>query len=1151
MSHNTRIQAVRILPTVQASVEHVELGLYNDSALVNTAASSSFVSPVNPDDISKFYIGQLLTFSAGFGPGGHTVTNITGSPLALVMDTAATSTHTGVTATGQTEIRWSENPLTVSVSSSVPQRWASGIIAKKGIGPLMEKAALARGGAAVAFDGTTITVVDTNQMLLRLNELGIKLPGLICEVWEFVGTEANSAAVEAKKLATFSIEDPSWSETILSIPVKNNVFKRRAQMGTVINNDPISGNYPLAADDKNGQIVPISFGEFRPRAGTGPNIYAKFMRVAEWDTVNTIQDSNWKVLAGLNTNDISPRLDANSSYCDPQGADIFPVVGITTLTTPNLIYKIKFGTTSHGFNPPGPGGTFHGTTYANGFFAGKYVKVISASQSDPQKSIGKMRKISSSSAVESGDNTVVDITLETYFEADIYQRSSGGPSNTWLDDNPQTWIAIIDIPFSYVADASPCLGFEDQDGNALTQGASVFVFNSGVKQIQQPPAAANQEIDLTGGAETVTLQPVNPTPQGFLQIPPYGFQIGPLPGQANLGNGFVFDLKQFRDDPSRVLSFDIFPCLNLQKYLASDLAVFSRGTAQQKLTGDCLYSGTIFNTPAGGCTLSNPANASNRDGASYAVCNYSLYDSVTNPAIDTWCALDFDLPLSRLLHEYDAYYIGINMSSFLDWLNATTSSRHFFLAWRRFMGVAQYANATTLANGDGYVDGKEGSGDTTWKNINTLPDFYYQSNAPATNNQFFYVQFLSGSLMNGYQLYALDGFKTVDNLKSISKMSILKDVISSVGGAYTQQIRFNKLALICELSSDISQALYSIFSGRIFNDTWGSRKTATTLMTNPIDIFEHVCRSQNWAEVGDLVVYGKQYCQNAKIKTSGAGSFDDSSLAAIKALSPVFQITEEKKGWTDSIKSDLCKRYFLISRQDEQGFECVHYIDPQLSDSSTPDTMVTFKDMLGQVGDTTEPKTEDVFVEPFVNYSYNPGTNQYDCQLRVLNSSDSEWIGTGTLASPQFAAGSGWQPVYTPGFQGTDGEAIWNSCNALWTRFRTLITPPSDMTDCKEVVLYSDALKFITDWVAWMPLRRTSFTVPYVLVPADGSGTPGAGVPARDWYVGKKILFNNPHKTNGWSIKVLVEGIEKNKNSNSIKVDIVLLQDIPTAFFLA
>jgi hypothetical protein len=440
-----------------------------------------------------------------------------------------------------------------------------------------------------------------------------------------------------------------------------------------------------------------------------------------------------------------------------------------------------------------------------------------------------------------------------------------------------------------------------------------------------------------------------------------------------------------------------------------------------------------------------------------------------------------------------------------------------------------------------------------------IPDFYFRQNAPSKNNVDFYynpIYTFSGAvgytLLQGYQLLKFDDFKSVVNIRSISKMSMILGRGFFASEEYFQEvISLYKLCLICQLDSDISKELFAIFSGRTFSDTWGSRKTATALMTNPIDIFEHVCRSQNWAEVGDLVVYGKRYCPNAKIKTSGAGSFDDSSLSTIKALSPVFQITEEKKGWTDSIKSDLCKRYFLVSRQDEQGFECVNYIDPQLSDASIPDTIVTFKDMLGQVGDTTEPKTEDVFVEPFVNYSYNPGTNQYDCQLRVLNSSDSEWIGTGTLESPQFAAGSGWQPVYTPGFQGTDGEEIWNACNALWTRFRTLITPPSDMTDCKEVVLYSDALKFITDWVAWMPLRRTSFTVPYVLVPADGSGTPGAGVPARDWYVGKKILFNNPHKTNGWSIKVLVEGIEKNKNANSIKVDIVLLQDIPTAFFLA
>ena len=184
-----------------------------------------------------------------------------------------------------------------------------------------------------------------------------------------------------------------------------------------------------------------------------------------------------------------------------------------------------------------------------------------------------------------------------------------------------------------------------------------------------------------------------------------------------------------------------------------------------------------------------------------------------------------------------------------------------------------------------------------------------------------------------------------------------------------------------------------------------------------------------------------------------------------------------------------------------------------------------------------------MFVEPFVNYSYNSGTNLYDCQLRVLNSSDSDWVGTGTPAAPQYAAGSGWHTEYTPGFQGTDGQAVWIEANKLWKRFRTLETPPSDMTDCKEIVLYSDALWFIKNWIAWMGKRRTSFSVPYTFVPSTG-------IAARDWYVGKRILFNNPHKTNGWSIKCLIESIEKNKTAGSIKVDVILLEDIPTAFFL-
>ena len=964
MSHTKRIQAFLIKTGVALTESHPELGVYADSVLGSCQAGLPFIwlNNVNPD-ILKFYVGQQITISAGFVVptcGYFTITLITGEPLVIIVNGGleATSTQSNITIAVESEIRWSENllsGLTAAKGPNTPLVWTAGIIAKNGIGPIKETADLARGGSPTAFLGLTITAIDTNQLLLRLNELGIKLPGLSCEIWEYSGTEAASDNTEVVRLFSGICGDCTWSETVLQIPVENNVYKRRAQMGTVINNDPVSGNYPLAAADKNGQIVPISFGEFRPRSGTGPNVYAKFERVAEWDTINTIEDSTGKIIAGLNTNDIG-----GGAYCDPQGADIFPIVGVIGVSPyfpPYLTIRIKMGTAPHGSWPP-----------ATNYYSGKYIKIISGSLSsaaqaagynNPSSCVNKFRKIASS-CVDPSDDTIIDITLESYFDKDIYAPSDGHAqpigNYTWIDTAPTTWLAIVDMPFQYVSDVWPCIGFEDQDGATLSGSGKIYAFNSGNKQLQQTPAAANQVLDLTGDAQIVTLQPVNPVPKGFVLLPPYGFQIGPLPGQTDIKNAFIFDLKQFKDDPSKIGTFDIFPCANLEKYIAANLGLLitpDRVNLSSPAT-DNLYSNdsvSTFLSSYFGVSPNLASNISNLDAASYCAIDYATNHSGGGPQ-EAWAAYQFDLPLDKLLIEYSSYYLGVMLTSqFSNGLGPQNideiGMKEFRFSWARFWGNSNPLSTLQLSMGQHYYDGLIGALSTSGY-MKNIPDFYFKQNIPSTNNvNFYYNQDypLEGHWYWGYQGYSsfeFDGISSIDNMKSISKMFMVIGKAMGLGGGNIemhQTINLYKLALICELDSDISQALYSIWAGRIFNDTWGARKTAANLMSSPIDIFEHVCRLQNWSEVGDLVVYGKQYCPNAKIKTSGAGSFDDSGLAAVKALSPVFQITDEKDGWTDRLKEALCKRFFLISRQDSDGNECLHYLDPQLTDASTPDTL--------------------------------------------------------------------------------------------------------------------------------------------------------------------------------------------------------------------
>jgi hypothetical protein len=66
----------------------------------------------------------------------------------------------------------------------------------------------------------------------------------------------------------------------------------------------------------------------------------------------------------------------------------------------------------------------------------------------------------------------------------------------------------------------------------------------------------------------------------------------------------------------------------------------------------------------------------------------------------------------------------------------------------------------------------------------------------------------------------------------------------------------------------------------------------------------------------------------------------------------------------------------------------------------------------------------------------------------------------------------------------------------------------------------------------------------------SADGKPQGGDPARDWFVSKHICIRLPHQTNNYDIECVIEKIEKDKKNNRVSVDLVLLDEIPTAFFL-
>src|SRR5690606_15731078 len=112
-----------------------------------------------------------------------------------------------------------------------------------------------------------------------------------------------------------------------------------------------------------------------------------------------------------------------------------------------------------------------------------------------------------------------------------------------------------------------------------------------------------------------------------------------------------------------------------------------------------------------------------------------------------------------------------------------------------------------------------------------------------------------------------------ESFGSIYEMVLIVGGLGNIIGA-NPAFDIYELALVFEKSLDIKSFIFARFVGLAFPSTWGGRKTAGNLIQSPVDILEHVKREQNWSDNSGI----------ALIKTSGDGSFDDSSLAEVKAL---------------------------------------------------------------------------------------------------------------------------------------------------------------------------------------------------------------------------------------------------------------------------
>jgi len=401
----------------------------------------------------------------------------------------------------------------------------------------------------------------------------------------------------------------------------------------------------------------------------------------------------------------------------------------------------------------------------------------------------------------------------------------------------------------------------------------------------------------------------------------------------------------------------------------------------------------------------------------------------------------------------------------------------------------------------------------------------YYGDGSASTDEFFWVydDYVSSGVTKyytGHEQVTLAS--SIDEYNKIGKIGFFVRNNTKYGSDSTLLIY--ELAVAFKKTISIKDSVFSNFSGRIFNDTWGSRKTSAALIDDPIDILEHVKRLGNWTEHDGTESPGQTYSAAAKINTASTfGGFDWSGLSDYAARRPAFQILDESKARVSAITKDICETYFLTSYIDEDGQECV----APLTDKTSPATTITLAQIVGKIGKTSDVDHSNIFVQPIVRYNYNYGTEKFDGILQIKN-----------VESNTYSAN------YALGLNSTDGSPCWNLCKALYEEFKVINEPPSNLTDKYMIRTYDDAVWYLKKWLSWMgrsvdgsavSKKRNSFSVPYTL--------------GRLWHIGTHFKLQLPHITNNIAVECVIEKITKSKQMNLVTVNVILLDAIPTSFY--
>jgi hypothetical protein len=577
-------------------------------------------------------------------------------------------------------------------------------------------------------------------------------------------------------------------------------------------------------------------------------------------------------------------------------------------------------------------------------------------------------------------------------------------------------------------------------------------------------------------------------------------------------NALDVDGSQYSDDIDTLTSFIISPVTSLTLVNSSTLVgwefggTFDSSLWQKKVAGiygDDDWTGNIV---ASG-SISNAANAYDKDSTTFA--EYSIAFDVSNTSsLKLIKMVKFGLPAFPENADVKKVYLGIKMTS--------SSNKSGFFAGSTALGsiIAMFRRfAYSLSSNNVFMNQYMGSVEAGSNNsIEDLPDKYF-SDVVSTGSLAFYKTHAAATspyYLNGYTLFEIsECSKEVYNTFIEGGIAFVRN--AGAIGSYSDNTKIYELCIIFELnSSSIKKEIYSPLAARIYNDTWGSRKTAANLIENPKDIIEHCKRLQNWSETGETMPvagWGYAYATSALIKTgTGEGSFDSTALNYLTDQKAAIEITDAAKATTDAIVKELCDTYGLASAIDNEGYERLATLE-----KISPTESITLADVIGDLGEVIEPQIQNIYCVPIVNYLYNYGSDEFDRTMAIKN-----------------ITASAWQAAYTPGYLLNDGLDVWTSCKALYAKYRQIEQCPSEFSYKKMIVDYVTALAYVKRKIAWMEKKRLP---PITIAYSKG----------KDYIIYQHVKVQLPYHTNNVSEECIIEKIVKSKNRNKVTLNFVVL----------